>query len=65
MPNSGRCSSAYPCTAWDISSRLDDYDADSFAARRTLQHMTASRSKMGDVTRAALVLTHFKHGYIT
>ena len=32
---------------------------------RTLQHVTASPSKIGDITRAALVLTHFEHGYIT
>jgi DDE superfamily endonuclease len=32
---------------------------------RTLQHITASPSKIGDIARAALVLTHFEHGYIT
>ena len=32
---------------------------------RTLQHITASPSKNGDIARAALVLTHFEHGYIT
>jgi len=32
---------------------------------RTLQHITASPSKISDITRAALVLTHFEHGYIT
>ncbi len=32
---------------------------------RTLQHITASPSKTGDITRAALVLTHFEHGYIS
>jgi hypothetical protein len=32
---------------------------------RTLQHITASPSKIGDITRAALVLTHFEHGHIT
>jgi hypothetical protein len=31
---------------------------------RTLQHITASPSKIGDIT-AALVLTHFEHGYAT
>ena len=31
---------------------------------RTLQHVTASPSKIGDIARAALVLTHFEHGYI-
>jgi DDE superfamily endonuclease len=31
---------------------------------RTLQHITASPSKIGDITRAALVLTHFEHGYL-
>jgi DDE superfamily endonuclease len=31
---------------------------------RTLQHITASPSKIGGITRAALVLTHFEHGYI-
>jgi DDE superfamily endonuclease len=30
---------------------------------RTLQHITASPGKIGDITRAALVLTHFEHGY--
>jgi DDE superfamily endonuclease len=32
---------------------------------RTLQHITASPSRIGDTARAALVLTHFEHGYIT
>lgn len=32
---------------------------------RTLQHVTASPSKIGAIARAALVLTHFEHGYIT
>jgi hypothetical protein len=32
---------------------------------RTLQHITASPSKTGAIARAALVLTHFEHGYIT
>ncbi len=32
---------------------------------RTLQHITVSPSKIGDIARAALVLTHFEHGYIT
>ena len=32
---------------------------------RTLHHVTASPSKIGDIARAALVLTHFEHGYIT
>jgi hypothetical protein len=31
---------------------------------RTLQHITASPSKIGDIARAALVLTHFEHGYM-
>ena len=29
---------------------------------RTLQHITASPGKIGDIARAALVLTHFEHG---
>ena len=32
---------------------------------RALRHVTASPGKIGDITRAALVLTHFEHGYIT
>ncbi len=32
---------------------------------RTLHHVTASPSKIGDIVRAALVFTHFEHGYIT
>ncbi len=32
---------------------------------RTLQHITASPSKIGSIARAALVLTHFEYGYIT
>jgi hypothetical protein len=32
--------------------------------RRTLRHITASPSKIGDIARAALGLTHFGHGYI-
>jgi DDE superfamily endonuclease len=31
---------------------------------RALQHVTASPSRIGDIARAALVLTHFEHGYI-
>jgi hypothetical protein len=31
---------------------------------RTLKHVTASPSKIGDIARAALVLTHFEHGHI-
>ncbi len=32
---------------------------------RALQHATVSSSKIRDIARAALVLTHFEHGYIT
>jgi hypothetical protein len=32
---------------------------------RTLQHITASPSKIGAIARAALVLTHFEHGCLT
>ena len=32
---------------------------------RTLHHVTASPSKIGDIVRAPLVHTHFEHGYIT
>jgi hypothetical protein len=32
---------------------------------RALQHITASPSKIGDIARAALVLTHYEHGYTT
>jgi hypothetical protein len=32
---------------------------------RALQHVTACPSRIGDIARAALVLTHFEHGYIT
>jgi hypothetical protein len=32
---------------------------------RTLRQITASPSKIGDIARAALVLTQFEHGYIT
>jgi DDE superfamily endonuclease len=32
---------------------------------RTLRHITASPGKIGDIARAALVLTHFEYGYIT
>jgi DDE superfamily endonuclease len=31
---------------------------------RTLQHITASPSKIGGIARAVLVLTHFEYGYI-
>ena len=31
---------------------------------RTLQHIAASPCKIGDIARAALILTHFEHGYI-
>jgi len=32
---------------------------------RTLHHITASPGKISDIAHAALVLTHFEHGYIT
>lgn len=32
---------------------------------RTLQHITVSPSKIGSIAQAALVLTHFEHGYLT
>lgn len=32
---------------------------------RTLHHITASPDKIGDIARAAVVLTHFEHGYFT
>jgi hypothetical protein len=32
---------------------------------RTLQHITASPGKIGDIVKAALVLTHFEHGRLT
>jgi hypothetical protein len=32
---------------------------------RTLHHITASPSKIGDIVKAALVLTHFEHGRLT
>ena len=32
---------------------------------RTLQHVTVSPSKISKIARAALVLTHFEHGYLT
>jgi hypothetical protein len=31
---------------------------------RTLQHITASPTKIGGITRAAAVLTHFEYGYM-
>lgn len=32
---------------------------------RALRYVTASPSKIGDITRAAVLLTHFEHDYIT
>jgi hypothetical protein len=32
---------------------------------RALRHITASPRKIGDITKAALVLTHFEHGRLT
>jgi hypothetical protein len=32
---------------------------------RVLQHVTACPQKIGDITKAALVLTHFEHRYLT
>jgi hypothetical protein len=32
---------------------------------RTLQHVTASPSRIGDIAKAALILVHFEHGMIT
>ena len=47
------------CAAWANA------DSPCSPARwRTLQHITASPSKIGDIARAALALTHFEHGYI-
>jgi hypothetical protein len=34
-------------------------------AGRALQYFTTSPSKIGDIVKAALVLTHFEHGRIT
>jgi hypothetical protein len=34
-------------------------------AAAALQHITASPGKIGDIARAAPVLTHYEHGYIT
>jgi len=31
---------------------------------RTLQHITASPSRITRITKAALVLLHFEHGYL-
>jgi hypothetical protein len=31
---------------------------------RALQHITASPSRIGDIAKAALVLTQFEHGYL-
>ncbi|TDD75413.1 IS5/IS1182 family transposase, partial [Actinomadura rubrisoli] len=31
---------------------------------RTLRHITVSPSRIGDITRAALVLTHFEHDHL-
>jgi hypothetical protein len=33
--------------------------------RRTLQHITLSPSRVGDIAKTALVLTHVEHGKIT
>jgi hypothetical protein len=35
------------------------------AAGAPWRHITASPSKIGDIARTALVLTHFEHGCIT
>jgi hypothetical protein len=32
---------------------------------RSLRHLTTSPSKIGDIVKAALVLTHFEHGKTT
>jgi DDE superfamily endonuclease len=32
---------------------------------RALRHITTSPRKIGDIVRAALVLTHFEHGRLT
>ena len=32
--------------------------------RRTLRHITADASKIGNIARAGLVLTHFEYGYV-
>ena len=50
-----RCSA--PCAAWA--------NADSLLTgrSRTLQHITASPSKIRDIARAPLALIHFEYGY--
>ncbi len=47
---------------WICDSRIDHPRA---GTEGLPQHITASPDKIGDITRAALVLTHFEHGYIT
>jgi hypothetical protein len=32
---------------------------------QVLRHITASPSRIGDIAQAALVLTHFEHGYLS
>ncbi|GAA2915746.1 hypothetical protein GCM10010517_81770 [Streptosporangium fragile] len=32
--------------------------------RRTLQRITASPSRISDIVKAALILTHFEHSYL-
>ena len=31
---------------------------------RVLRHITVSPSRIGDIAKAARVLTHFEHGYL-
>ena len=53
-PSSGRCYASANAGSHCSPSRW-----------RILQHITASPSKIGDIARAALVLTHFEYRYIT
>ena len=67
-----------PCSGWDLDINTRTRNALLRSLRcqgergfalltgrwRALQHITASPGKIGDIARAALVLTHFEHGYI-
>ena len=48
----------------DLQQALERAKDQGFQRWRTLQHITASPGKISDIARAALVLTHFEHGYL-
>lgn len=54
----------YNALLWDLRGPGERGFALLTQRRRTLQHLTASPRRIGDITAAALTLTHYEHGMI-